>query len=224
MRYTMDAKGNLDFNGSLERTKGNHAHMPSRTAAYEPGDERGHINASSLGGINTRLNIAPQHRDVNHGSYYAMEQGERNALANGASIQSHKAAYVESAPGNRPSAFLVNDTITYRDGHTEKVNLSFTNVSNAEQERWSTSLGEINAPNPGDSLRETMSKEEYGALMEQTNANLSTIAEEYQPTHAADELERFDAAQQNAPEPELTTAREAISHESGITTELSCGL
>lgn len=213
----MDRKGNLHFDGSLKRTKGNHEHMPSRTAAYQPGDERGHINASSLGGANTRLNIAPQHKDLNHGSYYAMEQGERTALANGASIRSHKTAFMDSA--HRPSAFLVNDTITYRDGHSEKVNLSFSNVSNAEQESWSKDLGDINAPNP-DALRETMSKEEYGTLMEQTDAHLPTIAEEYKP---AEELERFDAAQQTAPE--LTTEREAISHESGISnTGLSCGL
>lgn len=209
MKYTMDAKGNIDFHGSLERTKGNHAHMPSRTAAYQPGDERGHINASSLGGTNARINIAPQHRDLNHGSYYAMEQGERTALASGATIQSNKTAFVESSPGSRPTAFLVNDTITYRDGHTEKVNLSFTNVSNAEQEQWNSALGEISAPNPGDTLRETMSKEEYASLMEQTDASLPTIAGEYKP---ANELERFDAAQQNAPEP----AREAPSHESSI--------
>ena len=48
-----------------------------------------------------------------------MERGETDALKNGASIDSTKIAYVDGKSGDRPSAFMVNDKITYPDGHTE---------------------------------------------------------------------------------------------------------
>lgn len=76
--------------------------MPGRTDAYLPGDERGHVNASSLQGSNTLENVVPQNSDVNHGAYYSMEQGERSALQNGAAIDSSKTAVVNSEPGARP--------------------------------------------------------------------------------------------------------------------------
>ena len=73
--------GTVTYHGPLELNKGNHAHMPSRTAAYLPGeDERGHVNASSLGGCNTVSNVVPQHRDLNHGAYYAMDHVLRTKL------------------------------------------------------------------------------------------------------------------------------------------------
>ena len=125
--------GNMTYSGPLEITKGDHSNMPPRTRAYLSGDERGHINASSLGGTNLTINVAAQSRDVNHGAYYSMEQGERAALQSGAEINSTKTAVVNGSPGDRPEAFLVSDTITYSDGHTENISLSFTNASYAEQ-------------------------------------------------------------------------------------------
>ena len=82
--------GNVSWEGDLSIEKGDHSHMPGRTDAYLPGDERGHVNASSLGGgANTTDNIVAQHYDVNHGAYYSMEQGERAALQNGATKVAH---------------------------------------------------------------------------------------------------------------------------------------
>lgn len=40
--------GDVTYNGPLSLEKGDHSHMLSRTDAYLPGDERGHVNASSL--------------------------------------------------------------------------------------------------------------------------------------------------------------------------------
>lgn len=72
--------GTVTSNGNLEITKGNHKGMPSRTSAYLPGDERGHIQASSLGGSNDPSNIVPQHHDVNRYGWRGMERGETDAL------------------------------------------------------------------------------------------------------------------------------------------------
>lgn len=183
---TVDPKtGNVTYSGSLEATKGNHDHMPARTSAYLPGDERGHVNASSLGGINSSSNVVAQHSDVNHGAYYSMEQGERAALQNGATIDSNKTAIVNGQPGGRPEAFMISDTVTYADGHSETLHHSFTNESYTNQQAWndqSAALpGTFDAPNPGDGLRDSMSPEAYTDLMESTDAELPGIAADYAP-------------------------------------------
>ena len=185
--------GNVSWKGPLSLQKGNHSHMPPRTEAYLPGEnevgtyDRGHVNASSLGGANTVDNITPQHRDLNRagGAYYAMEQGERSALQNGAAIDSTKTAVVNAHPGDKPEIFMVSDNVTYSDGHTESIHHSFTNASYAEQQAWndqSAALpGTFDAPNPGDVLASSMSSSEYAELMESTDAELPGIAEDYAP-------------------------------------------
>lgn len=177
--------GNVTYRGTSELTKGNHNNMPSRTDAYLSTDERGHIQASSLGGSNKSDNVVAQSADLNHGGYYQMEEGERAALKNGATIESEKIAYVNGQPGDRPSAFMVNDTITYADGQTQTVNLSFANMTNAEQEALNAEsiayASELmdETPNPGDSLRASMSSAEYAQLMEETDAALPGVADMY---------------------------------------------
>lgn len=175
--------GNVSWKGPLSHQAGNHNHMPSRTEAYLPGDEKGHVNASALGGTNTVDNVVAQHQDVNHGAYYSMEQGEISALQNGAAIDSTKTAVVDARPGDRPDMFLVSDHVTYSDGHTQSIHHSFTNASYAEQQAWndqSAALpGTFDAPNPGDGLVNSMSSAEYAELMENTDAELPGIAEDY---------------------------------------------
>lgn len=177
--------GDVTYNGPLSLEKGNHSHMPSRTDAYLPGDERGHVNASSLGGVNSRANVVAQHSDVNHGAYLSVEKGERTALQNRATIESEKTAVVNSQPGDRPSTFTVNDSVTYSDGHTESIHHSFSNESYANQATWndmSASLpGTFDAPNPGDGLRGSMDSESYASLMESTDAEMPGLAEDYAP-------------------------------------------
>lgn len=177
--------GDVTYNGPLSLEKGDHSHMPSRTEAYLPGDERGHINASSLGGNNSKANIAPQHADLNHGAYLSVENGERAALQNGASIESEKTAVVNSQPGDRPSSFTINDSVTYSDGHTETIHHSFTNESYADQSSWNDTAaslpGAFDAANPGDGLRSLMDTESYAALMDETDATLPTLDADYAP-------------------------------------------
>ena len=177
--------GDVTYSGPLSVEKGNHSHMPSRTEAYLPGDERGHVNASSLGGVNSRSNVVAQHADVNHGAYLSVEKGERAALQNGATIESEKTAVVNSQPGDRPSSFTLNDSVTYSDGHTESIHHSFTNESYANQSAWndmSASLpGTFDADNPGDGLRSSMDTESYAALMDETDALLPTLDADYAP-------------------------------------------
>lgn len=159
--------------------------MPSRTDAYLPGDERGHVNASSLGGVNSRANVVAQHSDVNHGAYLSVEKGERTALQNGATIESEKTAVVNSQVGDRPTTFTVNDSVTYPDGHTESIHHSFTNESYADQAAWndmSASLpGTFDGENPGDGLRGSMDTESYSSLMDATDADMPGLDAAYAP-------------------------------------------
>lgn len=177
--------GDVTYNGPLSLEKGDHSHMPSRTDAYLPGDERGHVNASSLGGVNSRANVVAQHSDVNHGAYLSVEKGERTALQNGATIESEKTAVVNSQVGDRPTAFTVNDSVTYPDGHTESIHHSFTNESYADQAAWndmSASLpGTFDGENPGDGLRGSMDTESYSSLMDATDAEMPGLDADYAP-------------------------------------------
>ena len=189
--------GDVTYKGPLESMKGNHNNMPARTEAYLPGDERGHVNASSLGGVNTKDNVVAQHHDVNHGGWLAIEKGERTALKD-ADIYSEKTAVVNSQPGDRPTTFTVNDTVTYADGHTESIHHSFTNESYATQAEWndmSAALpGTFDASNPGDGLRDSMDSEQYASLMEQTDAELPELDAEYAPADYADAPSSFDSS------------------------------
>lgn len=177
--------GDVTYNGPISLEKGDHSHMPSRTDAYLPGDERGHVNASSLGGVNSRANVVAQHSDVNHGAYLSVEKGERTALQNGATIESEKTAVVNSHVGDRPTAFTVNDSVTYPDGHTESIHHSFTNESYADQAAWndmSASLpGTFDGENPGDGLRGSMDTESYSSLMDATDAEMPGLDADYAP-------------------------------------------
>ena len=194
--------GDVTYNGPLSLEKGDHSHIPSRTDAYLPGDERGHVNASSLGGVNTRANVVAQHSDVNHGAYLSVEKGERTALQNGATIESEKTAVANSQPGDRPSTFTVNDTVAYPDGHTESVHHSFTNESYADQAAWndiSASLpGTFDAPNPGDGLRGSMDSESYASLMESTDTEIPGLAEDYAPADFSGVPDSTDTASATA--------------------------
>ena len=208
--------GTIEFNGPSELTKGNHDHMPSRTSAYEPTDERGHVQASSLGGSNNRSNIVPMAKDLNHGSYAHMEQAERNALRDGHTIASdQKISFSSNQPGNRPDAFMVNSNITFSNNETQTIHLSFANMQNDQQAALNNEVS-IQASdmmdqfdNPGDSLRGSMTAEEYATLMEQTDAQLLPSIE--------DQYAQWDY--QGAP----TTAEslEAVSNWDGVSTEAS---
>lgn len=175
--------GNVSWNGPLSIEKGNHLNMPSRTEAYLPGFERGHVNASSLGGSNTRTNVVPQHADVNHQGYLSLENGERRALKSGASIESQKIAIVNSKPGDTPVEFVVNDSVLYPDGYVDIIHNSFINESYALQSEWYESSSAFPdtfyGQNPNDTLRDSMDINAYADLMEITDAELPTITEDY---------------------------------------------
>lgn len=184
--YVDQETGTITYRGGSEITKGDHSFMPHRTDAYLETDERGHVQASSLGGSNQPDNIVPQAADLNHGGYYQMEMGERSVLKDDGQIESEKIAYVGNQPGDRPTAFMVNDIVTYADGQTQEVHLSFSNLTNAEQESMNAESSVAASdlydvyPNPGDELRGSMTSDEYSVLMEETDASLPGVRDMYE--------------------------------------------
>lgn len=188
MHYYRDKTGSAIAEGNLSVTKGNHSKMPPKGTEYKLGDERGHNNASSLGsskdfdGNKAQVNVFAQSKDLNHGSWYAVEDSERTVLKNKAKIHSKKTAYM-SNDNKRPDAFMVSDTVTYADGTSEKVHFSFQNCSNAEHATYQNTLESKcdidSSAASGGELRKNMSKNEYGTLMKKTDEEIPSIKEEY---------------------------------------------
>ncbi len=79
-------------------------------------------------------------------------------------------------------AYMVNDHVTFADGKTQDVHLSFSNMSKAEQTQLNeqtSAIFDTGEPNPGDSLREQMSPQEYSQLMEEIDPALPSIQDEF---------------------------------------------
>ena len=100
--------------------------------------------------------------------------------------------------GSSAAILYYNDTVTYPDGHVESIHHSFANIGYAEQaemEAISASLPDaIDAPNPGDTLRASMSPESYAELMEATDAELPSIADTYASADFSGALPEPDTA------------------------------
>ncbi len=155
----------------------------------EAGDHRGHIIAASHNGVNAQYNMTAQVGDLNQGAYRTVERTETDLARQGCDVHTEKTAYV-STPSGKPDAYMVNDTITAPDGTTQHVNLSFSNLSQAEQTEMNDYIDNnvdmtegIANPDP---LRESMTTEEYSQLMEETDAQLPTIEEEYDMTNTVE--------------------------------------
>ena len=184
--YIDPRNGNVKFNGPLEVTKSDHRSMPPRTEAYLPGDEKGHLCASSLSpfAVNSTVNVVPQNgADINHGAWLQIENGERAALKAGASIHSEKIAYVDGQIGDRPHTFANNDHVTFPDGHNEIIYFSLPNEAYANQ----SAFNELSAAfpdtfgdtEPTDVLRSENDIAQYAELMESSDLLLPNIADEY---------------------------------------------
>lgn len=181
---TVDSStGTKKYNGPSIITHGNHNNMPSRDSSYLSTDERGHIQASSLSGDNSEVNITPQARDLNHGSYLSVENGEKDALRQGYSIQTEKIAFVSNQVGGRSDAFIVNDSVNVGNGQVQEIHHSFANMMNSQQECLNQELNDhsdlLDVSNPSDGLREIMSSEQYADLMERTDPELLDLRDEY---------------------------------------------
>lgn len=181
--YTVEANGTKIYRGEVIDTRGDHSHMPPRTAEYTKELERGHIHGSAEGGTSDPNNIAAQYRDLNRGVYRHMEQGQLDAVRSRSRVTTEKIAYQNGR--NIPDAFMVNDTVTYPDGHSEHIHMSFTNASNADQEAWN-SADTHSLQDAGSSGPAYMSRAEYNRLMDEcASYPQDSVRGEYAATRSA---------------------------------------
>lgn len=168
-------------------------------------DERGHLIAARFNGISDDINLSAMDRSLNRGPYKTVENREMSIIRdvnNPATVYMEKTSYTTNASelGSRPEAYMVNDTIKYAFGQEQHVNLSFANLTPHEQEIYvqEVSKYDIQDLNPGDMLRENMSKIEYAELMESTDDYIPSIKDEYDIMieHSYDYLAIEDATNQ----------------------------
>lgn len=76
-----------------------------------PGDDGGHLIASSLGGAGDKINIVPQASTLNRGDWKAMENSLRDELKAGKSVSVKVEVKYPPGDGVRPSEFRVLATI-----------------------------------------------------------------------------------------------------------------
>lgn len=143
-------------------------------------DHKGHLVAARFNGEAKAENLYAQNRDVNLIDFKNAENLESRAIKNGDTIETERTAYISH--GSRPDNFMINDTVTHPNGQVENIHFSFTNESHADLEQYNEiSRHYLNDdyPNPEDTLRESMSTEEYAELVEETDNYLPSISDEY---------------------------------------------
>lgn len=177
---TTTVRGNLQ---SETAARGGKVGVPGKLST----DHEGHLVAARANGPAIPENLHAQDRQLNQGTYKRVENAEQRLLADNATIQTERIAFttdLQGGRGERPSAFMVNDRITYADGQTQDVHLSFANMTVNEQENINQSLDAhvdmLDVPNPGDTLRDSMSSMEYANLMENTDSEMPGIREEFE--------------------------------------------
>ena len=174
---TVTAKGRVSENPASRKGM-NNIHPDGYNSAET---DKGHLIAARAGGPAEDYNVSAQDRTLNRGSYKTVENAELRLANEGNTVETEKIAYV-SNPGDKPDAYMVNDTITTPEGETHEIHHSFQNASPQEQQEWEDLAEQYNDydeyGNP-DPARESMSPEEYNALLEEAEETEDSVKDEY---------------------------------------------
>lgn len=202
--FLIDENGTTIAAGRLQDIKAErNARLQAKAGGElrESGDQGGHLVAAQHNGPPISENLFAQDGRLNQGGFKSLENAEHRLISDPqgkAEIYTERTAFVSNVHaenGNRPDSFMVNDNIRYADGSVQDVHLSFSNMTVQEQEDINqvleTSILPEDISNPGDTLREFMSPEEYAQLMEETDTVLPNIRDEFdvQITSAQSEME-----------------------------------
>jgi hypothetical protein len=112
--YQTDASGRVaKVEGELSLTTMDRNNYQQCTTGKcgNPGDEGGHLIASSLGGAGDKINIVPQAQLLNRGDWKAMENTLRKELDAGKKVTVTIEVGYPSAAGARPNTFFVTAII-----------------------------------------------------------------------------------------------------------------
>ncbi len=187
--FATDQNGTVTVTGDLQsETAARDGAMQANAggSARLATDDGGHLVAARANGPAIEQNLSAQDRNLNRSSFKAMETAEQNAIKGGAKISTERTAFVSNDVAvdgsRRPDAYIVNDHITFSDGKTQDVHLSFSNMSKAEQAQMNeqtSAIFDTGESNPGDGLRGQMTTEEYTQLMEETDPELPSFQDEF---------------------------------------------
>lgn len=166
--YTVSDNGTVTAKGTVSEDPASRKGMSSITPdGYDSKtDDKGHLIAAREGGVAADYNVSAQDRGLNRGAYKTAENAEVRLANKGYTVETEKTAYV-SNPGEKPSAYMVNDTITTPDGKTHDVNLSFTNMSKSDMEEINQSVENMDIDDPAavTQLPEDITPEDYDQIM-----------------------------------------------------------
>ena len=180
--YTVDDNGTVTAKGNVSENPASRSGMSGiHPDGYDSKtDDKGHLIAAREGGVAADYNVSAQDRGLNRGAYKTVENAEVNLANKGCTVETEKTAFV-SNPGEKPSAYMVNDTITTPDGKAHTVHSSFANLSKEEQEAYNEAVAQMpmdELPNPN-AIPENMTTEEYNQIMEETDDKLGSVKDDY---------------------------------------------
>lgn len=108
--YITDAAGRVKtVEGKLDLTKMDRNSYQQCKVGHcgNPGDDGGHLIASSLGGAGDKINMVPQAAQLNRGDWKAMENSLRKDLEAGKSVSVRNEVTYSQSDSIRPSEFKV---------------------------------------------------------------------------------------------------------------------
>ncbi len=172
--FTTYSDGSVKAEGTLQNEQASRSGMSQITpAGYDSShSDKGHLVAARENGPADPANVFTQDRHVNRSTFSTIEKQEARLMNEGCTIQTDRTACVDQ-PGQAPSAFIINDTITTPEGQSHSVHEYVENLSPEEQAEIQTEFDRLDAenafsydafPNP---LPEGMTREEYDAILDE---------------------------------------------------------
>lgn len=142
------AFGSLDLTDDPQRNA-----YAQRTVGGEDrleNDDGGHLIGARFGGEGGTENLDAQARDLNRGTYKAMENEWADALEDGDKVFADVETY-KSNGSERPDAYMGYSIVEHDDGSRNWDAFSFQNASKEEQQEWAD-IVESTDVNDGDIL------------------------------------------------------------------------
>lgn len=185
--FTIDDSGSITAKGELQSGKAERTafNAEKNGVLMTEGTQKGHLVPARQNGPTIKGNITAQDGHLNQSTIKKLENAETRLITNKENpvrIQSERTAFAKNQKKDglvKPDAYMYNETLTFADGKTETVHLSFSNQSKADQAAQNALVNSMNADHMDSSRPSWMSAAEYNDLMEKTNAELPGIAQEF---------------------------------------------
>ncbi len=197
-KYTIDTEtGTTTAIGRVTDEKAERNAYLQRTAGHDDREEKddgGHLIAAGENGPPVGDNIHAQARDLNRGNYRDVERNEIEKVRQGYDVETKKTAFM-SSDSERPSAYMISDTMTDKDGNKQEIHFSFTNMNNDEISEMEKDVLKYDEENDKMEYTELhgLSKEEYEEACKEAD-KYSSINEQFSDgwTHSSPDNEKTE--------------------------------